>query len=603
MTGSSMLNTRKILVLAVVAAGVIFAVDLMLPRGVAGGVPYVLVVLMASWVPRRRYLFILAILGTILTALGFYWSPAGGILWVVLTNRGLALFLIWTAAVLLMLRVTERKVAAAEALRSEDQLQAIFDAVPVGISFFDTNEIYRFANDKFRKLLWLRPERVVGLSIRDVLGEDIYAVAGVHARRALAGETVAFENSFADEKGIRLWVHVAYIPYRGLDGSIQGVVVLVEDTSERKERERWLRLKEQEIENAEEGIVTLDRDGRMIDVNNITCRRFGYDRDEILGKSISEFNIDIPHPEWPAYWEKVRARKHLILEARYRRRDGSVFPVEISANHVEFEGDEFICSFIRDITQRKLGEQSLVAAKQEAEVANRTKSEFLANMSHEIRTPLNAILGFSDALRSGALGKMDEDKQREYLDNIHSSGTHLLELIDDILDVSTIEIGKLELYEKRADLKTIAAAALSMVDRRAEERNIRMVNRIDNGALDILGDERRIKQILVNLLSNAVKFTPEGGEVTLDVKSAGDGSLLMSVSDTGIGMEATEIKEALKDFGRVHVDKEIEAEGTGLGLPLAKNLAELHGGDLEIESTPGTGTTVNVRLPKERVLH
>jgi signal transduction histidine kinase len=198
---------------------------------------------------------------------------------------------------------------------------------------------------------------------------------------------------------------------------------------------------------------------------------------------------------------------------------------------------------------------------------------------------------------------MGEDKQREYLDNIHSSGAHLLELIDDILDVSTIEIGKLELYEKRADLKTIAEAALSMVDRRAEERNIRMINRIDNDALDILGDERRIKQILVNLLSNAVKFTPEGGEVTLDVKSADDGSLLMSVSDTGIGMKATEIKEALKHFGRVHVDKEIEAEGTGLGLPLAKNLAELHGGDLEIESAPGIGTTVNVRLPKERVLH
>ncbi|NQV54601.1 MAG: PAS domain S-box protein, partial [Rhodospirillales bacterium] len=579
-----------------------FVSDLLLPLGIAGGVLYVVPILITSLIPRKRFVFGFALICSLLTIGGYFLSQPGSAPWIVMVNRGLALLVIWSVALFLMMRVSERKEAAASVKKNQDFLQMILDAVPAGIAYFDTREIFQFANDKYWELLWEKPAHVVGTSIRNALGHGIYEVAGKHAKRALAGETVTFENWIERDGGVRSWVHVTYLPHLGPFSSVRGVIVMVDDITERKERNKWLRLREQEIESAEEGIVTIAKDGHILDANKIFGRRLGYSHEEMLGMKITDVNSNLTEDEWPEYWENVETEKHLTYEANYRRKDGDTFTVEISANHFEFEGEEYLCSFVRDITGRKKIEKSLVDAMQEAEMANRTKSEFLANMSHELRTPLNAVLGFSDALRSGVLGNLDKAKRNEYLDNIHSSGAHLLDLINDILDVSTIEIGKLELNEQRTGVKDIARAAINMVSRRAEDKQIDLISDAGASPAAIFVDERRMKQILVNLLSNAVKFTPENGRISFDARTGEDGAFLFSITDNGIGMTNSEIDEALREFGRVHQDKNFDAEGTGLGLPLAKNLVEAHSGTLGIESMPGKGTTVTVRLPKERVL-
>tara|TARA_B100000315_G_scaffold205985_1_gene200024 strand:+ start:639 stop:1412 length:774 start_codon:yes stop_codon:yes gene_type:complete len=254
------------------------------------------------------------------------------------------------------------------------------------------------------------------------------------------------------------------------------------------------------------------------------------------------------------------------------------------------------------VTEKKRLEQGMLLAKEAAETSDKAKSEFLANMSHELRTPLNAIIGYSEALESGIFGPLANEKQSEYLETIHSSGRHLLSLINDILDLSAVEAGKIELNETEFGLETAATYATMIVQSQAAKSGVRLSNVINGNSPVVLADELRIKQILVNLLSNAVKFTPEGGKVTLEAAYGSDGSVIITVTDTGIGMAEEDLVRALDKFGQIENEFSANVLGTGLGLPLTKGLVESHGGVLEIQSKLGKGTTVNISLPKERVV-
>jgi two-component system, cell cycle sensor histidine kinase PleC len=242
----------------------------------------------------------------------------------------------------------------------------------------------------------------------------------------------------------------------------------------------------------------------------------------------------------------------------------------------------------------------LAANAAKAEAANQMKSEFLANMSHELRTPLNAILGFSDVLERGYHGEMSA-KQQEYIHDIRASGEHLLRLINDILDMSKIETGKLELHEDNVPLSELIQSCLPLVRERARDSSVALHADVPAVLPVVRADERRLKQVVLNLLSNAVKFTPRGGEVRLSVRRH-DGGLDLVIADTGIGMTAAEIELALQPFRQVDNVFSRRYEGTGLGLPLAKELARLHGGELLIDSTSGVGTTVIMRLPPSRII-
>jgi signal transduction histidine kinase len=237
---------------------------------------------------------------------------------------------------------------------------------------------------------------------------------------------------------------------------------------------------------------------------------------------------------------------------------------------------------------------------EEAREANQAKSAFLANMSHELRTPLNAIIGFSEIVAGELFGPTGA-RYVEYAHDIHSSGIHLLSIIGDVLDLSKIEAGQRALTESVVDLYEAAEASLRLVRGRAENGHIRLVNGVPRGLPRVNADERAVKQILLNLLSNAVKFTPKGGRVAVGAELRGDGSLAISVDDTGIGIAAENIPRALAPFSQVDSSLSRRYEGTGLGLPLVKSLIELHGGTLELESEEGKGTLAAIVFPADRV--
>ncbi|HUH84658.1 MAG TPA: ATP-binding protein [Stellaceae bacterium] len=242
----------------------------------------------------------------------------------------------------------------------------------------------------------------------------------------------------------------------------------------------------------------------------------------------------------------------------------------------------------------------LERARRAAEEASRVKSEFMAHMSHELRTPLNAIIGFSEAIRDAVMGPVSA-RYRDYARDIHSSGSHLLRLIKDILDLSKVEAGRLELREEIVDLATLVEDCRRFFSERAAAGGLKLTVRVASDLPRVQGDEIRLKQILLNLLSNAVKFTAPGGRIMLEAAKTPDGGVALSVADTGIGMTPEEVPLALEPFRQLEGAFNRRYDGTGLGLPLARQLAELHGGTLTIDSAKDRGTTVTVTLPASRV--
>ncbi len=244
----------------------------------------------------------------------------------------------------------------------------------------------------------------------------------------------------------------------------------------------------------------------------------------------------------------------------------------------------------------------LAVARDEANLANRAKSEFLANMSHELRTPLNAILGFSEVMRSETFGPIGIPKYLQYINDINLSGAHLLSLINDILDLSKIEAGKIDLHEETIDVYQAAKSCVALVRERAGEASITLDFDIAKDQPPLRADARMFKQILINLLSNAVKFTPAGGNVRIRAWGRTDEGYVVQISDTGIGIARGNICKAMIPFHQIDSQLDRKYEGTGLGLPLTKSLVDLHGGYLDLQSDLGTGTTVTVRFPPERIV-
>jgi signal transduction histidine kinase len=260
----------------------------------------------------------------------------------------------------------------------------------------------------------------------------------------------------------------------------------------------------------------------------------------------------------------------------------------------------FLARALRVFRDNAIEEQKLRVAKEGAEAANRTKSEFLANMSHELRTPLNAVIGFSEMIKVEMFGPIGE-RYRGYANDIFNSGNHLLELINEILDLSKLEAGQLELHEEDIDLPMTIEVCLHLVETQAQKSKIRLSTALDEQIRLIRADDRRMRQILINLLSNAVKFTPDGGQVRVS-SFMKNGSLVIAVMDTGIGIAAADLAKVMTSFGQVESRVSRKYEGSGLGLPLAKHLVELHGGTLSIESQVDVGTTVTIALPSSRVV-
>jgi len=288
-------------------------------------------------------------------------------------------------------------------------------------------------------------------------------------------------------------------------------------------------------------------------------------------------------------------------EFRMLRVDGTILWVETHAALANWDGQPASLSWLTDISHRKAMELELIKSKEAAEFANRTKTEFLANMSHELRTPLNAIIGFAEVIKDQMFGPIGVAKYADYARDIHNSGRHLLDLINDILDLAKLESGKLELREENVDVGGVVEECLTLVRSRAATAAVKLVTEVEPGVPLLHCDERALKQILLNFLSNAIKFTPAGGRVTTTVRQTPTG-VAVSVADTGIGMTRSDISVALEAFGQIDSKIARKHQGTGLGLPISKSLIELHGGTLSVDSTPNVGTTITAVFPRSRIV-
>jgi len=382
----------------------------------------------------------------------------------------------------------------------------------------------------------------------------------------------------------------------------------VRDISERKRAEEELRMSEeryQELVERSQVAILVNNGAEILYANAAAVKLYGAETSENL---IGRDPIELVHPDER---KDVLERRRLVIENGFSshtneqkrlRLDGSSFLTEISSNRVRWNGQTCVLIEVRDITARHKAEHDLLIAKESAELASRTKTEFLANMSHELRTPLNAVIGFSQIMESELLGSIGNAEYKGYCRDIHQSGLHLLKLINDILDISKIEAGKLELYEEEFDPAKAIESCIRLINERAVSSNIDLAVKVQQGLPQIRADERKVKQILINLLSNAVKFTPEGGQVTVEAEAGPDTGLKISVSDTGIGISEEDFAIILTPFGQVDSTLSRRYDGTGLGLPLAKTLTELHGGTLEIESSVGSGTTVTILFPPRRLV-
>jgi PAS domain S-box-containing protein len=334
---------------------------------------------------------------------------------------------------------------------------------------------------------------------------------------------------------------------------------------------------------------------------------FGSDPALRLGKLRWELATDREsEPEkWTVHLAALEQRKP-FRDFVYRTYsdNGSVRFVSISGKPV-FDRDGRFRGYRgsgREITEAVRAADALREAKQQAEIANRAKSEFLANMSHELRTPLNAIIGFAEMMKLGMVNSGKTERYQSYAGDIHASGTHLLDIINGILDVAQIEAGKFEFNERELRLVDVVAQIVRMMGAQASQAQLTLVTEIEAGLPQVLADERAMRQILINLVSNALKFTPPGGRITIRLAHEPASGVRLSVSDTGIGIAAEDQAKLMKPFIQVGNVYQRRYQGTGLGLALVRSLAELHGGAVTIESAPKQGTTVTVWLPERRVI-
>lgn len=359
-------------------------------------------------------------------------------------------------------------------------------------------------------------------------------------------------------------------------------------------------------DTAMEGMFTLDIQGRFLSANPALLTLLAYDSEAQLQAEIQDVSrqLYVDQENRDTITQALLGQEEVgSVPVEIRRRDGRTLWVAISARIIRNNDGRAIAfqGSVRDITQWRQDRAALEKAVAAAEMANRAKSEFLTNMSHELRTPLNAIIGFSEIIATEAMGPLTNRAYREYAHDIHDSGQTLLALINDILDLSKIQAGRKELAERLIDIPRLIRSSLRLVAERADKGEVLLETAIDTDLPPVRGDEVALKQILSNLLSNAVKFTPPGGRVTCGARVEADGAMSIFVQDTGIGMSEKDMATAMEPFRQIEGSHSRSAGGVGLGLPLVKALADLHGGTARLESTIDVGTLVTITLPPDRV--
>ncbi|MFA6356013.1 MAG: PAS domain-containing sensor histidine kinase [Candidatus Omnitrophota bacterium] len=358
------------------------------------------------------------------------------------------------------------------------------------------------------------------------------------------------------------------------------------------------------VENANSIILRMDMKGNVTYFNRHAREFFGYKLEEILGKNVVGTIVaptDTSGRDLKAMIDDMALHpsSYVNNENENMLRGGArVWIAWTNKTILDEDGraKEILC-IGNNITRLKQAEEEILKAKEAAESANKAKSSFLANMSHELRTPLNAIIGFSELMKEDGVGRLNE-KQEEYIDYIHESGKHLLSLINDILDLSKVESGKMVLELGKFDLKALLEKSLVFVKEKAAKHGIALSTDIEEGIGAVKADERKVKQVVFNLLSNSMKFTPDGGKIGINARKAGDKEISVCVWDTGIGIDEKDRSKVFSEFEQIDSEYSRKYAGTGLGMPLSKKFVELHGGKMWFESEgKGKGARFCFTLP------
>ena len=492
----------------------------------------------------------------------------------------------------------------------------VIDTAINGFWIVDMAGNIRESNKAYAKMSGYTVDELQNMHISQLdVSETTSQHVGLHLEKIMALGSDRFEARHRRKDGQLIDVEVSckYIP------ETQLFFGFLHDISERKRIEEELRLRAQLLDNASDSIFVLDLDGNFVYLNEATWKTRGYKRDELISTNLHD--LDTPR------YEKMIAHRfreimevgHAIFESEHRCKDGSIMPIEVSSRFVESGGRRLLLSVARDISERKLAERKLhelneqlevrveqrtkelTQAKQQAESANQAKSEFLANMSHEIRTPMNSILGMALL----ALNLEVNSKNRDYLEKIYTSGEHLLGIIDDILDFSRLDAGKLKINTADFNLKRVLESVNNLVAGKAVEKGLALVFDTDADLdLSLCGDPLRIVQILVNYVVNAIKFTEEGRIVIRTRRIEEDATSLLlrfEVQDNGIGLSEMEKARLFQPFQQGDVSSTRQYGGTGLGLAICKQLAGMMpDGEVGVESVLGQGSTFwfSVRLHK-----
>ncbi|WP_421780802.1 PAS domain-containing sensor histidine kinase [Kiloniella litopenaei] len=509
--------------------------------------------------------------------------------------------------------ITERRKEQQKMATAHARLFRAFESFSGAVTLYDENDKLVAFNRRFQEIFFPgRPMAIrVGMTYEDVsisyvnTGQDPLSVekreSYIKAMMSRRGKRNR-EFQFAEDSWLKITDHKT--PENDL-------FTVYTDISDYKAREAELMDLSREnhrlaaaVSSTDAGVIIADaqQENRPIIYTNPAFTKLtGYTNEEIPYLHSRFLQGDETDPHVQDVLEKsLNENRHARVDMLNYHRDGHTLWNQIDLSPIfDDEGSiqYFVC-VMQDITEQKEVEKELTVLKESAELANRAKSEFMALMSHELRTPLNAILGFSEILANEMFGPLGSPRYKDYARDVNESGTHLLELINDILDLSKAEAGKIELHEEHFDINNVVQRCTKMLSGRAEQANLSVLLQLDPNVPSLCGDERRIKQVLINLISNGIKFTLSGGSITITTHTS-DRGLELSVMDTGIGMSSSEIPKALAPFGQVDSSLSRKHEGTGLGLPLSKRLTELHGAQFLIESAPNVGTTVTLVFPIE----
>ncbi|HMN72118.1 MAG TPA: histidine kinase dimerization/phospho-acceptor domain-containing protein [Rhodoblastus sp.] len=359
------------------------------------------------------------------------------------------------------------------------------------------------------------------------------------------------------------------------------------------------------LDTATDGVAVLDADGRILSLNRSGEALFGCDQNQVAGEFFSTLVAKESQEAVAAYFEGVKSGgvQSVLNDGREifaRASQGGAIPVFVTLGRLGSGATPKFCAVLRDLTAWKKAERELGDARREAERASALKSDFLAKVSHEIRTPLNAILGFAEVIMDERFGPVGNDRYRDYMRDIHKSGEHVLSLVNDLLDLSKIEAGKIDLTFTSVDVNAVVAECVSIMQPQANRDRVVMRLSLAPNLPNIVADERSMRQIVLNLLSNAVKFNEPGGQAIVSTALTDAGHAVVRIKDTGVGMSDAELETALEPFRQVSTSR--KSEGTGLGLPLTKALVEANRASFTIRSRKGEGTMVEVTFPPTRVL-